>query len=128
MQSTTLYVEKNLYPAKTLLKAAYAFIDSWYIHFEESESKWIVHIYSKNGSDIKKQEIEKQFENELISQAVRLTVYQQTKSIREMLLARAMASAMVVEELPDKQVVHEESDISEEELAVILTSWFDRNE
>ena len=42
-------------------------------------------------------------ENELIIQSVRLSVYQQTRSVREMLLARAMSSSLMV----DEQKAHE---------------------
>lgn len=127
MQSTTLFVEKSLYPSQTLLKAAYAFIDSYYIHMEENETKWVINLCAKDGTDADEHRIKERFENELISQTVRLCVYQQTHNIREMLLARAMSSAMIVEDIPEKQLIHEESDISDEELNDILTNWFDKN-
>ena len=127
MDNTKLFVEKSLYPAQTVLKAAYAFIDSCYIHVEEEETKWVIKICTKDGTDAEEHRLKERFENELISQTVRLTVYQQTHNIREMLLARAMSSAMIVEDAPGNQIIHEESDISSEELDDILTSWFDKN-
>ena len=120
-------VPKSLYPPQTLLKAAYAFIDTCYVHIDESADSWIISISAKDGSaDI--DTLSREFENELLSQAVHLSVYDQTHAVRELLLARAMSSSMVLEEDLAESVTHEESSISDEELGDILVSWFDKNE
>ena len=70
----------------------------------------------------------KEFENELLSQTVRLQVFNRTRSIREILLARAMTSTLLNEKDPIAKIQAEQCDISQEELESILTDWFDSNE
>lgn len=127
MYQETLHVEKSLYPPESVLKAAYAFLDVCYIHIEDAGENWAVMFEPKKNSPPQK-EFKQMFENELISQAVRLHVYQQTHAIREILLARAMSSAMILETDADQQATPEEKDIPEDELKSILTSWFDKHE
>ena len=120
-------VPKSLYPPQTVLKAAYAFIDICYIHIDETPDSWIISMSAKDSSaDI--DTLGREFENELLSQAVHLSVYDQTHAIRELLLARAMSSSMVLEEDLNEPIRHEEAGISDEELDDILVSWFDKNE
>ena len=65
-----------------------------------------------------------EFKNEILAQEVRRLVYKKTHPIRELLLARAMASSLVSEEDPVKQVRAEEDSISDEELATIMKDWY----
>ena len=67
---------------------------------------------------------EQEFINEMLTQSVRHEVYQQTKNIRELLLARAMATSVVVdEELVDDSETDDA--FSEND---ILKDWFAANE
>lgn len=119
-------VNKTLYPAMVVLKAAYAFIDRYYVHIDEDEEHWVIRMSAKSGMTTGDQAAE--FENELLSQAVRCQIFEQTKSIREILLARAMASTMVDHEDPISRIQTEQDEISGSELDRILTDWFDDNE
>ena len=69
-----------------------------------------------------------EFENELISQAVRWNVYQQTHTLRELLMARAMTSTMIDDNDPMERIAGDQADIDENELNSILTNWFDSYE
>jgi len=120
-------VRKSLYQPEVLLKAAYAFLDEAYIHFDEDAETWIVEMCLKDKSKAF-EDFSHRFENELLSQAVRLHVLQRTHSIREMLLARAMTSTLVDEEDPISKIKAEQQDVSPQELDEILTDWFDCHE
>lgn len=122
MYKTKIHVSKTLFSPEVLLKAAYAFIGSVYIHFDEDQDDWIIGMEPKDG-DLPKDIVAK-FENELLSQAVRLHVFRRTKSIREMLFARALSSTLVMEDDP-VAAINEEQDISQEELSGIMRDWFD---
>ena len=124
---TSLCVKKKIYPSNLLLKTAYAFLDEAYIHFEEAREDWIVCITPKEpGADF--QNLLRRFENELISQTVRMQVYNKTKTLRELLMARAMTTSMIDQEDPLEKIKEDElSDISDDELKDILTEWFTKN-
>ena len=114
----------SVYSREVLLKAAYAFIDNYYVHIDKDAHDYIVTISAKNGDgDIN---IAGLFENELISSAIRMQVFQQTHVIRELLLGRAMASTMILEG-DDEESVSELKEMSDQnnELKSILEDWFD---
>lgn len=112
---------KELYHKIALIKAAYNFTDKAYIHLDADENYYYVNIEPKNGqSNITEQE----FINEILTQSVRHEVYQQTKNIRELLLARAMATSVIVDE---DMVDDSECDDTFTE-SEILKDWFIANE
>ena len=127
LYAVSLPVPKALYPAETVLKTAYQFLDRCYIHAGETDSDWIINIQPKQKSD-DADTLTAAFENELIVQSVRRHVSQQTAHLRELLLARAMASSMILEEDPVTYVEAQDSDVSDEALQEILTNWFDQHE
>lgn len=117
----TLKFNKELYSKIALIKAAYNYTDSSYIHLETDDRFYYVMIESKNGNaDI----TEKEFTNEMLAQSVRHEVYKQTKSIRELLLARAMATSIIVDNgISEERSTEETFDENE-----ILKDWFAQNE
>lgn len=118
-----LKLNRELYPKEALLKAAYHFIDKCYIHVDVSETEYSIELISKKGTT---EEIEsKEFENEILAQTVRYQVYSQTHTIREILMARAMASTIT-----GSSTELTNADIPEQvdNLDSILMDWFDRND
>ena len=112
---------KELYSKIALIKAAYNFTDKAYVHLDADDNYFYVTIEPKNQcSSISDQE----FVNEMLTQSVRHEVYQQTKNIRELLLARAMASSIIIDEklLED----NDEPEVFDEEY--ILKEWYQANE
>lgn len=112
-----------LYPKEAVMKAAYHFIDRCYIHVDICNEDYAVSITPKKGFQL--DDISGEFENELLAQAVRYYVYQQTHTIREILIARAMSSTISggsyesdSTELPEKV----------DDLESILMDWFEKNE
>ena len=113
--------KKELYPKIALIKAAYNFIDKAYVHLDADEIYYYVSVERKTQeSEID----EKSFINEMLAQSVRHEVYKETKNIRELLMARAMATSLVTDEnMIEANEVSDE--FSENE---ILKDWFEENE
>ena len=116
-----LRFSKQIYSKTALLKAAYSFTNRAYIHLDATDNDFIVNIELKlDVPDFS----EKDFINEMLHQAVRFDVYLKTKTIRELLMARAMASTVI--ENPETPALTPEDtsfDINE-----ILTDWFELHE
>lgn len=123
-----LYVAKNIYPAECVIKAAYVFLDKAYVHLDEDVKCWIVELEAKEGQQITKLQLQKEFENELIAQAVRLSVFKRTHTLREMLLARAMSSSLIEGDEVMKQLDIDEQIGQDEQLQHILKDWYEKNE
>jgi His-Xaa-Ser system protein HxsD len=114
---------KGLYSKTALIKAAYNYTDVAFLHLDADEHYYYVVIETKPGhEDVKEQD----FLNEMLAQSVRHEIYLQTKNIRELLLARAMATSVV---LNDGKVTDEhednDSEFSEDD---ILKDWFENND
>ena len=123
MEKKVLKFKEKLYPHEAVMKAAYHFIDRSYIYVDTCNDEYVIEITAKNDNDVTAIALE--FENEMLAQAVRYQVYQQTHTIREILMARAMSSTITggnteleQDELPD----------SVESLDNILMDWFEKNE
>lgn len=111
---------KDLYSKTALIKAAYNFTDSAYIHLDSDENYYYVTFEPKDGMQMIE---EKDFVNEMLAQSVRHEVYKQTKNIRELMMARAMASSVVMSDENVEETF--DDDYSEEE---ILKDWFANND
>ena len=109
---------KALYPKIALLKSAYSFTDRAYIHLDADKENYIVRIEYKDDNQFDYHG----FENEMLSQTVRDEVYRQTKELRRLTLARALAST-IIEETADQEIIEENVDIDN-----VLQNWFDKNE
>lgn len=120
-----IVLEKIFYSKESLLKAAFSFIDQVYVHLDEDEDHWIVNMQAKHGES---EHLPEKFENELLAQEVRRVVYKRTYSIRELLLARAMASSFVTDDDPVAKIHEDEDSVSNEELSQILQDWYNQNE
>lgn len=113
-----LKFNKSLYPKVVLIKSAYSFTDKAYIHLDEVDDYYIVTIIFKEGKEFDCSE----FENEMLCQAARYEVYKQTKDLRKLTVARALAST-VISDAADDEVVDEDVDMDS-----VLRDWFEENE
>mgnify|MGYP004489395681 CR=1 FL=1 len=109
---------RELYSKEAVMKAAYTFIDDFYLHLDCDENAYLVEIEAREG---KKELNAKTFLNEVLIQETRRIVDERTKDIREMIYARAMAST-VIEEHP----LEEPKEAEDAER--ILVDWFEENE
>ncbi len=116
----TINVNTNLYDRVTVLKAAYSFTDTHFIHLDLQEPYYVVSIINKDGSE--ESDIEYRFNNELLAQAIRSKIMEETKTIRELILARAFASTIIEEEAPTAQ-----NQIPNAPSNEIFTEWFSNN-
>lgn len=108
---------KELYSKEVLLKAAYAFTDTLYIHLDSDEDSYSVELTGKDRQSC--EDDYNDFENELIAQENRLIISEKTKNIREMIVARSLASTMINME--------EQEDSNNDEFSAdeILNDWFE---
>lgn len=113
---------KELYPKVALIKAAYNFTDTAYVHLDADDDYYYVTLIPKGAEDDKVDE--RRFVNEILAQCVRHEVYLQTKNIRELLLARAMATSVIVDE--DAVDADDQDEAFAEE--DILQDWFSAHE
>ena len=112
---------KELYSKTALLKAAYNFTDIAYLHLDVDDKYYYVDIEQKSN---KKEIKEIEFENDILTQSVRHEVYLQTKNIRELMLARAVATSVVTSEEYENEEF-QEKEFTENE---ILKDWFSEDE
>jgi len=115
----TLKFNKELYSKVALIKAAYNFTDIAYLHLDADDHYYIVTLEEKSPE---KTVTEQAFINEMLAQSVRHEIYLQTKNIRELLLARAMATSLIVDNELVEEEPEDDSFFSENE---ILKDWFD---
>lgn len=116
-----LSFSKELYPKIALLKAAYSFTDKAYLHLDADSSYYYVTLTPKEESS---SDLEECFTNEMLAQCVRHEVYLQTKNIRELLVARAMASTVIERTPKDEPTLI----AGAEDASSILTDWFDSHD
>lgn len=109
---------KELYSKTALIKAAYNFTNRAFVHLDADSKYYYVELKMKTPDD---QISEDEFVNEMLTQSVRHEVFKQTRNIRELIYARAMATSVVYDS--EKQVEEEnvDSKFSEDE---ILKDWF----
>lgn len=119
-----LKYNKELYSKVALIKAAYNFTDRAYVHLDADQDYYYVTISAKPEIlELSNDE----FENEMLAQSARHEIYLQTKNIRELMLARAVATSVVAPK-EDGEVDSDgvsDNDFCEDE---ILKDWFDANE
>lgn len=119
-------VLKSVYPSGIMMKTAYMFLDRAYIHLRESDDTWIVQLTSKGGE--LPENIGQEFENALLAESVREITYRKTRNLREIILARAMASSIIScsDVIKDVETAQEKQD--DDELTDILMDWFEKYE
>lgn len=124
MSDSILKFDKTLFSKIALIKAAYNFTDRAYIHLDVDDKYYLVRCEAKLSEDII---CEKEFLNELLAQSVRHEVYSQTKDIRELLLARAMATSVVYN---DEIIDNNDAGEGEVQYGIedIIKDWFENDE
>ena len=114
---------RELYSKTALIKAAYNFTDIAYIHLDADDTYYYVMLEPKNSDVVIE---ENAFVNEMLAQSVRHEIYKQTRNIRELLLARAMATSVILDDGEEwVEVDSDKTDFSEDK---ILADWFEKND
>jgi His-Xaa-Ser system protein HxsD len=96
-ESEVFEFDLTLYRLSAIKKAAYRFTDGFIVHFEQPDvSKVRVSLTPK--VDVSSPRLSaKLFENEVIDQELRETVAEETKGVRELLLAQAFSGIQLVD-------------------------------
>lgn len=110
---------KEIYSKEALIKAAYRYTDKAFLHLDIENDEFVVNIEAKDGVD---SVTEKEFQNTLLAEMVRLCVSDRTKNVRELILARAFSSTIIEDESIEP---HAENDY---DIDSILTDWFEEND
>ena len=112
---------KELYSKTALLKAAYNYTDKVYIHLDADDKYYYVSVMPKSEGIMISEE---EFVNEMLAQSVRHEIFLQTKDIRELLLARAMATSVIMEKNIEEPSGSVNDSFNED---AILRDWFETN-
>lgn len=108
-----------MYSRESLIKAAYNFIDDYYIGLDMDDSHYLVRIVPK---DVANEGLNAEvFKNEILIQETRALVAKRTGNLREMIYSRSLASTIVSGAAPEMDV-HSQMDAE-----AILVDWFDEN-
>ena len=116
---------KEMYPKVALIKSAYSFTDKAYVHLDADEKYYYATVEAKPGELAV---TEGDFINEMLCQCARHEVYRQTRALRELLVARALASTVVEEPSIKDSLAVEDVDVDEALASDILSDWFAGNE
>ena len=116
-----LQFSRKIYPKIAVIKAAYMFTDRAYVHLDADDDYYSADIKMKPGCD---NISEWEFENEVLSQTARYEVGKKTRNIREMMVARAISSTMLVNDMASDEDPYMEDEITDTK--DILTDWFDK--
>ncbi len=114
---------RELYPKIALLKSAYSFTNRAYVHLDCDDGFYYVDLTPKPGCPIITEE---EFSNEMLSQSVRHEIYTQTKTLRELLVARAMASTVIYDTSED--TYEPTTEVQNDAAKQILTDWFEAHD
>lgn len=110
---------KDMYSKEALIKAAYQYTPTHYVHLDVDDTSFLVELIPKGAAD--KIDIN-EFKNELLVQTLRTLISKETGRIRELVMARAFASTIVEEPL------HAEPSEEDFDLDVVLKDWFENYE
>ncbi|MDD6634033.1 MAG: His-Xaa-Ser system protein HxsD [Ruminococcus sp.] len=111
---------KEIYSKKTLLRASYTFTDEFYVHLSADEREYIVELSAKTGDNSIEYE---EFNNEILSQALKEQLETDTKDIRTLIMARALSSSLI-----DNSEGTAEIENNDESADSIMKDWFEQNE
>lgn len=118
----TISYNADLYPREVIIKTAYTLTDKCYVHLDLVDNMYLLSIISKynDNDDV----IKNRLDNEIIAQLARYTVSEKTSEIRQLILGRAFASSMIVNDknIPDYAPDYISSADS------ILKDWFEAHD
>lgn len=120
-----LKVDDRLFSGEAILKTSYLFIDRYYISTTYTDEHEIsISIESKNGNTLTN--IDKEFSNELIAQMVRYNLSNSNKSMKELILGRALFSTCIDTAEPECQ--NDDIPLMDYSLDDIAVDWFELND
>lgn len=129
MIKCSFLIDERIFPREVLFKAAYLFTSEYYIHMSYQEEYRIqIVVEAKPGVVI--DDIDKKFCNELLAQMVRYQVSNENKTLRELVVGRALYSSYI--DFSENFVIVERNESQRENqnysLEDIAVDWFEENE
>ena len=88
-----LTVDTNLYGHEALFRSCYAFTDRCYLFLREQGADKVVVVFRRRQSPKTLESLVADFANDLIDQRLRVSIANETKVIREMIVAQAFNEA-----------------------------------
>ena len=118
-------VKKSLYPLKAIYRAAYLFMDDYYIGLDMGEEHIMIRFTGKDGR-VDSDRVGR-FQNELLSQCLKLAVSRDTHELRELIVTRALYSAFIPEDDTEESEGDEERADAPDlyDLDEIAKAWYD---
>jgi radical SAM pair-associated protein len=94
----SILVDTRIYSLEVLFRTCYVFTDRSYLFLEPSNDPEIINVrFSSKNADCVLSETAAEFCNELVSQRVRLNIANETRPIRELIVAQAFAEADLID-------------------------------
>lgn len=89
----SLTVDRELYSIRALFRACYAFTDRCYLFLRDAEPGLVTVVFRKRQSPKTLDALIEEFANELINQGLRAQLEEETRPIRERIVAMAFSEA-----------------------------------
>ena len=127
LRMTKIEFDKLFYSKEALLKTAFSFTDDFYIHLSQDEKYYYFEIRPKDSSlEYDKNALAGEIKNELLANSLRQVIFNQTKNLRELTLARAFASTIIDESdgIPSEEL----DDPAKQRIEKIVREWSTNNE
>lgn len=102
--TVSFQVNCELYPLKAIYRAAYLFTDRYYVGLDLRDENYVISFSRKDRSTDYKDVGE--FQNELLNQSMKVSIDDETRDIRKLIVTRALYSAFI----PDAEEEFSESE------------------
>lgn len=112
----------DLYPREVIIKTAYSFTDKYYVHLDLVGTQYSITVTPKSGTEDEDM-IKNKLDNEIVSQIARYTVSSKTAHIRQLIMARAFSSSVIIGKADIPEYDPEYVSAAEN----ILKDWFEHN-
>ena len=91
-------VDVGIYPLQVLFRVCYAYTDQCYLFLTSANDGQVVRVrFARRSAVCNLETIVGEFSNELINQRVRLEIANETRAIRELIVAQAFTEADLIE-------------------------------
>lgn len=94
----SIFVDTSVYPLEVLFRTCYAFTDRCYLFLSTSEASGVISVrFKQKLESCDLESVAGEFSNELINQRVRLDIANETRAIRELIVAQAFTEADLID-------------------------------
>lgn len=88
----TVTIDENIYPEKVLLKCLYWYSDSYHVEINRVDQGWLqITLNAKDGVPVEWERVSGRLKRDLIDFKLRQIVADETRTVRELIVAKAFA-------------------------------------